>query len=73
MALSGSFVLALLFFFALSINPLEARGPFDRLARKPPQRTAAEGICASSVRIFGYKCEEHDVRYTFLYFVVSDD
>ncbi|KFK25650.1 hypothetical protein AALP_AA8G142000 [Arabis alpina] len=61
---SGSIGLALWFliFFSLSLtNPLEARGHFGRLAGKPPQRTASDGICASSVHIFGYKCEEHDV------------
>lgn len=56
-----------LIFFALSLNPIEARGPVGLLTGKPPQRTASGGICASSVRIFGYKCEEHDVNMIFYY------
>lgn len=64
-SVSIGLALCVLIFFALSLKPLEARGTFGRLAGKPPQRTASGGICASSVHIYGYKCEEHDVRHFF--------
>ncbi|CAN8236451.1 unnamed protein product [Cochlearia groenlandica] len=54
-------VLWVLTIFSLYLNHLEAHEHLVSLAGKPPQRTASDGICASSVRIFGYKCEEHDV------------
>ncbi|VYS66784.1 unnamed protein product [Arabidopsis thaliana] len=60
-SVSIGLALSVLIFFALTLKTLEARGTFGRLAGQPPQRTAAGGICASSVHIFGYKCEEHDV------------
>ncbi|XP_010453536.1 PREDICTED: triacylglycerol lipase 2 [Camelina sativa] len=64
MAPSVSICLALcvlIFVAPFLIKPLEARGNFGRLPGKPPQRTASDGICASSVHVYGYKCEEHDV------------
>lgn len=36
------------------------RGPFGR--KNGAATTADSGICATSVTIYGYKCEEHEVR-----------
>lgn len=66
MAPFGLFSLALLSFCALLQPPLvygSGRGMLRVVDSVDAEAAGAGGVCAASVTIYGYKCEEHEVAY----------